>query len=104
MTGSCRRIRSRPCSDSPTAVPTPISSTRQAHNVILSKFHFQLFGEDRCVYLAHRFMEVHLMTEPGRVDKSWIHKEDDGGERGPFSYMGHFQELEEHGASFLLAD
>lgn len=67
----------------------------QAHNAILGKFHFQLFGEDRCVYLANRFMEVHLMTDPGKVDKSWIHKEDDGGERGPFSYMGHYHELEE---------
>ena len=67
----------------------------QAHNAILGKFHFQLFGEDRCIYLAKRFMECHLMTDPGRVDKSWIHQEDDGGERGPFSYMGHYHELEE---------
>ena len=66
----------------------------QAHNAVLGKYHFQLFGPDRCVYLAQRFKELHLMTGPDRVDKSWIHVDEDG-ERGPFSYMGHYQELEE---------
>ena len=66
----------------------------QAHNHLLGKYHFQLFGEDRCAYMANRFKELHLMTDPGRVDKSWIHEESDG-EQGPFSYMGHYQELEE---------
>ena len=65
-----------------------------SHNALLGKFHFQLFGEERCVYLAKRFMECHLMSSGDKVDKSWIHQETDG-ERGPFSYMGHFDELQE---------
>ena len=66
----------------------------QAHNHLLGKYHFQLFGEDRCAYMANRFKELHLMSDPGHIDKSWIHEDGDG-ERGPFSYMGHYQEVEE---------
>ncbi len=65
-----------------------------AYNPMLKKYHYQLFGQDRCVYLAKRFKECHLMTNNKEVEKSWIFEGDDT-DRGPDGYMGHFEEVEE---------
>ena len=66
----------------------------RAYNPMLKKYHYQLFGVDRCVYLAKRFKECHLMRTPDSVEQSWVF---DGADmdRGPFGYMGHYDELEE---------
>jgi predicted dehydrogenase len=66
----------------------------RAYNPLLKKYHFQLFGQDRCVYLAQRFKECHLMTNNESVDQSWVFAGSDT-ERGPFGYMGHYDELAE---------
>jgi len=65
-----------------------------SYNPLLKKYHYQLFGQDNCVYLAKRFKECHLMTDRDKVDKSWIFEGDDT-DRGPQGYMGHFDELQE---------
>lgn len=65
-----------------------------SHNALLNKYHFQLFGKDRCVYLAKRFKECHLMKDPNKVEQSWIFDGSDT-DRGPYGYMGHFDELKE---------
>ena len=64
----------------------------RAVNVLLTKYHYQLFGRDCCVYLAKRFRECHHMTGPTKVDRSWIF-EGENTDRGPFGYMGHYEEL-----------
>lgn len=66
----------------------------RAYNSIMRKYHFQLFGQDSCVYLARRFKECHLMTGPDDIACSWRF---DGGDtaRGRFGYMGHYEELAE---------
>lgn len=74
-----------------------------AYNAMMKKCSFQLFGKDRCVYLANRFKECHLSTGLTVPDFSWsftgpdfsppdsrLHFKD---VRGPFGYMGHFDEL-----------
>jgi predicted dehydrogenase len=66
----------------------------KAYNPMLKKYHYQLFGQDRCIYLAKRFKECHLMTSRDGVENSWVF---DGADfdRGPFGYMGHYEELKE---------
>ena len=66
----------------------------QAHNHLLGKYHFQLFGEDRCAYMANRFKELHLMSDPGTSTSRGFTKMATAN-AGPFSYMGHYQEVEE---------
>jgi len=61
-------------------------------NPLLSKYHYQLFGRECCVYLARRFKECHLMKDRNQVAQSWVFHGDDL-DRGPFGYMGHYQEL-----------
>ena len=63
-------------------------------NTLLTKYHYQLFGKDRCVYLAKRFKECHLMQNREGVERSWMFNGSDV-DRGPFGYMGHFEELKE---------
>lgn len=65
----------------------------KAYNPMLKKYHFQLFGEDRSIYLAYRFKECHLMIG-NAVQNSWRFEGQDI-DRGPYGYMGHFQELQE---------
>ena len=66
----------------------------KAYNPLLKKYHYQLFGKDRCVYLAKRFKECHLMKSNTAVEESYTF---DGADfdRGPFGYMGHYEELKE---------
>ena len=65
----------------------------KSFNTLLNKFHFQLFGNDRCVYLANRFRECHLVDTDQKV-QSWIFKGDDMAV-GKMSYMGHYNILQE---------
>jgi len=66
----------------------------KAYNPILLKYHYQLFGGDRCVYLAKRFKECHLMRSRTEVEATWRF---DGPDvyRGQFGYMGHYDEVAE---------
>ena len=66
----------------------------RAYNPMLKKYHYQLFGKDCCVYLAKRFKECHLMRGPNEVEQSWVFDGEDFN-RGPFGYMGHYDELVE---------
>ena len=61
---------------------------------MLKKYHYQLFGETECVYLAKRFKECYLMKTSDTVENSWTF---DGADfdRGPHGYMGHYDELVE---------
>ena len=63
-----------------------------AFNAMLTKYHYQLFGKDCCVYLAKRFKECHLMRAPDKVEFSWGYTGEDF-YRGPHGYMGHYDEL-----------
>ena len=65
-----------------------------ARNGMLRKYHYQLFGQDGCVYLAKRFRECHWMKPSGEVERSWLFEGNDF-DRGPFGYMGHYDELKE---------
>lgn len=67
-----------------------------SYNARLLKYHYQLFGADRMVYLAKRFKECHLMynQERGKIAQSWVFEGDDW-DRGQFGYMGHYEELVE---------
>lgn len=75
----------------------------RAYNALMSKYSFQLFGKDRCVYLAHRFKECHLSTSLAAPDFSTLFSGPDftpanpqahfKDARGPHGYMGHFDEL-----------
>ena len=73
----------------------------RAFNTVLRKYHYQLFGDDACVYLAHRFKEIYYCTGPDRVAHSLAYQGPDFSEdakpledvRGPFGYMGHYEEL-----------
>jgi predicted dehydrogenase len=77
----------------------------KAYNATLGKYHFQLFGKDRCVYLAQRFKECHLSTSVKAVEFSTIFagpnfspttdKVEDHFKdvRGPHGYMGHYDEI-----------
>jgi predicted dehydrogenase len=73
-----------------------------AANAVLRKYHFQLFDDAACVYLAKRFKEVHYCTGPDTVAHSQIFEGPDFNPgtaptmedcRGPFGYMGHYEEL-----------
>ena len=66
----------------------------RAYNPLLLKYHYQLFGADRCVYLAKRFKECHLMRSRTDVEATWRF---DGPDvyRGEFGYMGHLEEIQE---------
>lgn len=66
----------------------------KAYNPMLKKYHYQLFGKDCCIYLARRFKECHLMKTKDKVEQSWIFDGSDI-DRGPFGYMGHYDELQE---------
>ena len=66
----------------------------RAYNPMLKKYHYQLFGKDCCVYLARRFKECHLMRTRDSVEQSWVFDGPDR-DRGPFGYMGHYDELKE---------
>lgn len=66
----------------------------KAYNPMLKKYHYQLFGEDECVYLAKRFKECHLMRSADTVENSWIFSGADF-DRSPNGYMGHYDELVE---------
>ncbi len=65
----------------------------KARNLALSKYHFQLFGTDRCVYLANRFKHCEFFVGTERK-AAWIF---DGPDfvRGDIEYMGHKAELEQ---------
>ena len=65
-----------------------------AFNPLLKKYHYQLFGADCCVYLARRFKECHLMRDRHEVEQSWVFEGEDM-YRGPYGYMGHYEELVE---------
>jgi len=73
----------------------------RAFNAVLRKYHFQLFGEDACVYLAKRFKEIHYCTGADKVAHTLVYDGPDFSDdvppeedvRGPFGYMGHFEEL-----------
>ncbi len=75
----------------------------KAYNALMCKFSFQLFGKDRCVYLANRFKECHLSTNLeapefstsfSGPDFSPITPEEHFKDvRGPHGYMGHYDEL-----------
>lgn len=75
----------------------------KAYNALMTKYSIQLFGKDRSVFLAKRFKECHLSTGLNAPDHSTIfagpdfspakpaeHEKD---VRGPFGYMGHYDEL-----------
>lgn len=74
-----------------------------AYNASMSKFSFQLFGKDRCVYLSKRFKECHMSTNLTSDDMAFIFAGPDStpfnpeahfkDTRGPHGYMGHFDEL-----------
>jgi len=73
----------------------------RAYNAVLRKYHYQLFGDNACVYLAQRFKEVHYCTGPDQVAHTLAFQGPDFSEeaapaedvRGPFGYMGHYEEL-----------
>lgn len=64
----------------------------RSFNPMLTKYSYQLFGKDTCVYLAKRFKECHIMKSFDVVEQSWIFQGSDQ-DRGPNGYMGHFDEL-----------
>lgn len=72
-----------------------------AFNPLLRKYHFQLFGDNVCVYLAKRFKEIAYCTGPEEVPHTLAFQGPDFSTdapapqdvRGPFGYMGHFEEL-----------
>lgn len=66
----------------------------RAYNALLKKYHYQLFGSDGCVFLAHRFREVHFSRDLTRAERVWMFQGDDT-DRGPFGYMGHYEEIAE---------
>ena len=70
-----------------------------SRNGTLRKYHYQLFGKDRQVYLSERFKRCVVHNAAGAVTQSMVFDGPDfGGEgvddvRGPFGYMGHYDEL-----------
>jgi myo-inositol 2-dehydrogenase/D-chiro-inositol 1-dehydrogenase len=70
-----------------------------SRNGTLRKYHYQLFGQDRCVYLAERFKKCIVHDGSGNVTQAMTFDGPDfGGHgfsdvRGPFGYMGHYDEL-----------
>jgi predicted dehydrogenase len=75
----------------------------KAYNALMGKYSFQLFGKDRCVFLARRFKECHLSTSLSAPDFSTVFAGPDISPRnpqshfrdvrGPHGYMGHYDEL-----------
>ena len=78
----------------------------QAYNNTLRKYSFQLFGKDRCVYLANRFMRCIVSSGLGGDDYEYAFHGREGGikdvekvkdhendPQGPYGYMGHYEEL-----------
>jgi len=78
----------------------------KAYNALMSKFSFQLFGKDRCVFLAKRFKECYLSTSLAAPDFGYVFAGPDftalepenptkhfTDARGPHGYMGHYDEL-----------
>jgi len=75
----------------------------KAYNALMSKYSFQLFGGDRCVFLSKRFKECHLSTSLTSPDISTIFSGPDFSPsdpdahltnvRGPYGYMGHYDEI-----------
>lgn len=65
-----------------------------AYNALLKKYHYQLFGSDGCVFLAHRFKEVYMSRSLAEVERVWMFQGDDT-DRGPYGYMGHYEEVAE---------
>ncbi|MBN1554238.1 MAG: Gfo/Idh/MocA family oxidoreductase [Phycisphaerae bacterium] len=73
----------------------------KAFNPLLRKYHFQLFGDDVCVYLAKRFKEIAYCTGAEDVPHTLAYQGPDQSPgvpmlsdvRGPFGYMGHYDEL-----------
>jgi predicted dehydrogenase len=70
-----------------------------SRNGTLRKYHFQVFGRDRMVYLAERFKKCIVHNAEGVVTQSMVFEGPDfGGQgiddvRGPFGYMGHYDEI-----------
>ena len=70
-----------------------------SRNGALRKYHYQLFGRDRMVYLAERFKKCVVHNASGAVTQAMAFEGPDfGGEgvddvRGPYGYMGHYDEL-----------
>jgi len=75
----------------------------KAYNALMSKYSFQLFGKDRCVFLAKRFKECWLSTTLKAPDFGYTFSGPDFSPadtdphyknvRGPHGYMGHYDEL-----------
>lgn len=75
----------------------------KAYNALLKKYSLQLFGKDRCVFLANRYKECHLSTQLAAPDFSTTFSGPDFSPpnpeghfrdvRGPHGYMGHHAEL-----------
>lgn len=75
----------------------------KAYNALMGKYSFQLFGKDRCVFLARRFKECYLSTSLAGPDLATLFSGPDFGPadlkehyknvRGPHGYMGHYDEL-----------
>jgi predicted dehydrogenase len=73
-----------------------------ARNPVLRKYHYQLFGDAGvCVYLAERFKKLHYCLD-GQIVHSMTYEGPDfsppevapGADvRGPYGYMGHYEEL-----------
>jgi predicted dehydrogenase len=70
-----------------------------SRNGTLRKYHYQLFGNDCMVYLAERFKKCIVHNAAGAVTQAMNFEGPDfGGEgtadvRGPYGYMGHYDEL-----------
>jgi predicted dehydrogenase len=70
-----------------------------SRNGTLRKYHYQLFGRDHQVYLSERFKKCITHDASGAVTQAMVFEGPDfGGEgiddvRGPFGYMGHYDEL-----------
>lgn len=70
-----------------------------SRNGTLRKYHYQVFGKDKMVYLAERFKKCIVHDAAGAVTQSLVFEGPDfGGEgesdvRGPYGYMGHYDEL-----------
>ena len=70
-----------------------------SRNGSLRKYHYQLFGKDKMVYLSERFKKCITHDATGAVTQVMAFEGPDfGGQgaddvRGPYGYMGHYDEL-----------
>ncbi|MBM3213875.1 Gfo/Idh/MocA family oxidoreductase [Candidatus Poribacteria bacterium] len=70
-----------------------------SRNGTLRKYSYQLFGKDRCVFLAERFKKCIVHDASGTVTQTMSFEGPDfGGQgyhdvRGPIGYMGHYDEI-----------